>query len=202
MKKSMAVFLSGSGRSLENFIRMLPDISIDVVISSKNNVRGIEIAKDHGIPVYVVERKKFPDHKVFSEAVNVILKDYPVSLIVLAGFLSRYDYPDEYEGRVMNIHPALIPSFSGQGYYGMKVHEAVWKSGVRVTGCTVHFADREYDHGAIILQKVCPVFSHDDPHTIADRVFALEQQAFPEAIRMFLDSKLQIKDNRVIIEGD
>jgi folate-dependent phosphoribosylglycinamide formyltransferase PurN len=120
----------------------------------------------------------------------------------LAGFLSKYIYPPSFENRVMNVHPALIPAFSGKGFYGMKVHNAVVAHGVKVTGCTVHFADKEYDHGAIILQKTCPITSCDTAHTVADKVFALELIAFPEAVRLFFDEKLTISNNRVIIAGD
>ncbi len=202
MKKTMAVLLSGSGRTLENFITTLPDVTIAVVISSKSGVRGIDIAKEHDIPVYVVDRKKHTDEYTFSEAINAIIADYDIELIVLAGFLSKYIYPDSFEGRVLNIHPALIPAFCGKGYYGMKVHDAVITHGVKVTGCTVHFADKEYDHGAIILQKTCPVTSCDTSHTVADKVFALELVAFPEAIRLFFEEKLTIVNNRVLIAGE
>lgn len=202
MKKTMAVLLSGSGRTLENFLSVLPEITVSVVISSKNNVRGIEIAQKNKIPVFIVERKKFSDEESFSAAINEIIARYDVDLIVLAGFLSKYLYPDSFEGHVLNVHPALIPAFCGKGFYGMKVHEAVVAKGVKVTGCTVHFADKEYDHGAIIVQKTCEVCSSDTPHDVADKVFALEQQAYPEAIRLFFDNKLSIRDNRVVVEGD
>lgn len=202
MNKTIAVFLSGSGRTLENFIAKLPDITISVVISSKANVRGIEIAQKHGIPVHVVERKNYSDENAYSAEINACLARYDVELIVLAGFLSKYFYPDAFEGRVINIHPALIPAFCGKGFYGMKVHEAVIAKGVKVTGCTVHFADKEYDHGAIILQKTCTVRSSDTAHDVAEKVFALELQAYPEAIRLFFDKKLSICGNKVLIEGE
>lgn len=202
MKKNLGVLLSGSGRTLENFLEKLDDVNIKVVISSKQNVKGIEIAKKANIPTYIVQRKKYDNIKSFSDQITKILKNYDISLIALAGFLSFYDYPNIYENKILNIHPALIPSFSGKGYYGMKVHKAAYKRGVKVSGCTVHFIDKVYDNGPIVLQKTCRIKASDKPKDIADKVFELECKAYPEAIRLFFYNKLKIKNNKVFIKKE
>jgi formyltetrahydrofolate-dependent phosphoribosylglycinamide formyltransferase len=202
MDNSVAVLLSGSGRTLDNLLRRLdPSITIGPVISSRENAGGISIAKQHGLPAYIVPRSAYTTSAAFSQAVNDILIPFQPGLIVLAGFLSYYDYPEAYEGKVMNIHPALIPSFCGKGYYGMHVHKAVYDKGVKITGCTVHFVDRHYDHGPIILQEACTVEDCDTPETIAQKVFGLECDAYPRAISLFFEKKLLIRGQRVLISG-
>ena len=199
MERKIAVLLSGSGRTLENILEKLPDIEVAVVISSKKDVRGIEIALEHNIPTYVVERRLYADSSEFSERINEIIFKYSPELIVLAGFLSFYDYPEQFEGKVLNIHPALIPAFSGKGFYGMRVHKAVYEKGVKVTGCTVHFVDKRYDNGAIIAQKVCFVDENDTPESIAGKVFELEKELYPEVIKAYFENKILIKDERAFI---
>jgi len=200
MKNSVAVLLSGSGRTLDNLLRRLdPSITIGPVISSREDAGGIAIAKQHGLPAYIVPRTTYESSAAFSREINEILEPYHPGLIILAGFLSYYHYPEAYEGRVMNIHPALIPSFCGKGYYGMHVHQAVFDKGVKITGCTVHFVDRHYDHGPIILQESCSVEDSDTPETIAQKVFDLECEAYPRAIRLFFEKKLLISGRRVRI---
>lgn len=199
----LAVLLSGSGRTLENLLSRsasgeLP-AEVAVVVSSRPGVRGLEIARAAGIPAHAVPRREFPDAASFSAAINDIIVPHCPDLVVLAGFLSLYLPPTHLAGRVMNIHPALIPSFCGKGYYGHRVHEAVLESGVRVSGCTVHFADAEYDHGPIILQRVVPVLDDDTPDTLAARVFEAECEAYPEAIRLFAEGRLRVEGRRVRI---
>jgi phosphoribosylglycinamide formyltransferase-1 len=118
-------------------------------------------------------------------------------LVVLAGFLSLLRIPADYRGRVINVHPALIPSFCGKGFYGTKVHDAVVQSGVKVSGCTVHFVDNEYDSGPIILQRTVPVHDRDTPQALAARVFKEECKALPEAITQYADGRLEISGHRV-----
>jgi folate-dependent phosphoribosylglycinamide formyltransferase PurN len=115
----------------------------------------------------------------------------------MAGFLQLITIPEDFQHRVMNIHPALIPAFSGKGFYGHHVHEAALAMGVKVSGCTVHFADNQYDHGPIILQRVVPVLDDDTPDTLAARVFEQESEAYPEAIRLFADGRLTVEGRRV-----
>ena len=140
-----------------------------------------------------------PDWVGMSAEICHVLDRYEVDLVVLAGFMCQFVISPRYEGRVMNIHPALIPAFCGPGLYGHKVHEAVLAHGVKVTGCTVHFADQRYDHGPIIIQRPVPVLDDDTPETLAQRVFAQECIAYPEAIRLFAEGRLKVEGRRVLI---
>ena len=173
----MAVLLSGSGRTLDNFYNCLQDGtmtgSIEVVISNKADALGLEKASRYGYPAF---------HAAGNEAINRILSDYEVELILLAGFLKLYTPPPHLQRAVLNIHPSLIPSFCGDGFYGMRVHRAVHARGVKVSGCTVHFANQEYDQGPIVVQRCVSLSDDDSPDDIAAKVFAAECKAFPEAI--------------------
>jgi phosphoribosylglycinamide formyltransferase-1 len=177
--QKMAVLLSGSGRTLDNFHERIQDGSLNaeikVVISNVKDVLGLQKAEKYGYPNY---------HAVGNGAINEILKDYDVNLICLAGYLKLYEPPPELQRNVLNIHPALIPSFCGDGFYGMRVHRAVKAKGVMVSGCTVHFADNRYDEGPIVVQKCVPLAYDDTPEKIAAKVFAVECIAFPEAINL------------------
>jgi phosphoribosylglycinamide formyltransferase 1 len=199
----LAVLLSGSGRTLQNFLDRIADGSLKArvvtVISSRPGVYGLERAAQAGVPAVVVDRRKFDDIESFSRAVTAELHAADAELIALAGFLSMYRIPDEYAGRVINIHPALLPSFGGKGFYGDRVHRAVLEHGCKVSGATVHFADNEYDTGPIIAQRTVPVREDDDPHTLADRVFEAELKAFPEAINLFAEGRLRVEGRRVVI---
>ena len=140
-----------------------------------------------------------PWGKGASDVVSAALLREKVDLVLMAGFLRLYRFSREFEGRVLNIHPALLPAFGGKGMWGAHVHEAVVRSGAKITGCTVHFADLAYDRGPIVLQRTCPVFFEDTPAEVAARVFELEKQAYPEAVRLFADGRLRIEDGRVKI---
>ncbi|MFA5794263.1 MAG: phosphoribosylglycinamide formyltransferase [Candidatus Brocadiia bacterium] len=200
----LAVLLSGSGRTLQNFIDLAAqkklDAEITAVISSKEGAYGIERAKKHGIPAYIVPRKNYKSDDEFSLAVSQILHKHKPDLIVLAGLIHFYKIPPEYSLRAMNIHPALLPAFGGKGYYGEKVHQAVIKYGVKFSGCTVHFVDNVYDHGPIIIQRVVPVLDDDTPETLADRVFKEECIAYPEAINLYARGKIKVVNNRVLTQ--
>lgn len=179
---NLAVLISGTGRHLANFLHvceggMLP-ARVAVVVSTKPNVRGVQIARDAGVPVHVVTPGPGFDNRM-----TAALSVTPVSLICMAGFLSLWRYPPRFERRVINIHPALLPAFGGKGFYGHRVHEAVLASGATESGCTVHYVDHEYDHGPIILQRRVPVLPNDTADTLADRVFEQELIAYPEAVR-------------------
>ncbi|MFG0254940.1 MAG: phosphoribosylglycinamide formyltransferase [Rhodopirellula sp. JB053] len=184
----IAVFLSGSGRTLANLIlhrdkHNLP-IDIRLVISSRRDVRGVDIARDAGIETMVIRERDFPDAIGYSAAMFAPMAERGIEYVVMAGFLKHVLIPNAFENRVLNIHPSLLPAFGGQGMYGHHVHEAVLARGVRVTGCTVHFVDNEYDNGPILHQRSCPVLDGDTPDTLAARVFEEECLALPEAIRM------------------
>ena len=177
--QKVAVLLSGSGRTLDNFHERIRagtlNAEIQVVISNVGDALGLEKAKRYGYPAY---------HGVGNEAVNDILAGYDIELITLAGYLKLYTPPEKLKQHVLNIHPSLIPSFCGDGYYGHQVHEAVKARGCKVSGCTVHFANEVYDEGPIVVQKCVALDDADTPDDIADKVFAIECEAFPEAINL------------------
>jgi len=199
---NLAVLLSGSGRTLQNFIHRIEagrlSARITVVVSSRADAYGLVRAREHGIPTAVVPSRKYrDDFDAMSRAILVELSRYPVDLVAMAGFMCFFHIPPHLVGRVMNIHPALIPSFCGRGWYGHRVHEAVLAHGCKVSGCTVHFADNEYDHGPIIIQRCVPVLEDDTPDTLAARVFEQECEAYPEAIQLFAEGRLRIEGRRV-----
>ena len=159
------------------------DARIALVISSRPEVKGIDHAAELGLPVQVVPRKQHDSTEAFCDAVWALIRPAGIDLVCMAGFLSLLLIPDDFAGRVLNIHPALLPDFGGRGMYGRRVHEAVLAAGESQSGCTVHFADNQYDHGRIILQRSCPVLPDDTPETLAERVLAAECEAYPEAVR-------------------
>ncbi len=175
----MAVLLSGSGRTLDNFHERIAagtmQGSIEVVIANVAGVRGLEKAEKYGYPAF---------HASNNEETNRIIANYDVDLVLLAGYLKLYQPPPHLTRSVLNIHPSLIPAFCGAGFYGMRVHRAVKERGVKVTGCTVHFANAVYDEGPIIVQKCVAVREDDSPEDIAARVFAAECEAYPEAVNL------------------
>jgi phosphoribosylglycinamide formyltransferase-1 len=199
----LAVLLSGGGTTLQNHIDHIEagklSASIVVVISSQPNAYGLERAKRHGLEAICLPWKAYPDGQAYHAALNRTLDRYAPELIALAGFLRVFRYAPHYRGRVINIHPSLIPAFCGKGFYGLRVHQAALAYGVKVSGCTVHFADEEYDHGPIILQRVVPVLDHDTPERLAARVAIEERKAYPEAIQLFAEGRLQVQGRWVNI---
>lgn len=175
----LAVLLSGSGRTLDNFHDRIQDGSlqakIEVVISNVADALGLKKAQAYGYPAF---------HAVGGKATNEIVSRHEVDLIVLAGYLKLYVPPESHRRKVLNIHPSLIPSFCGAGYYGHRVHEAVKARGCKVSGCTVHFANEVYDEGPIVVQKCVALSDEDTPDDIAAKVFAVECEAYPEAINL------------------
>jgi formyltetrahydrofolate-dependent phosphoribosylglycinamide formyltransferase len=197
----LAVLLSGGGTSLQNLIDRVADgrlrAQIVLVVSSDPRAFGLERARQAGIPTAVIERKTCADDRDFSDRIFTLCREASADLACMAGFLKLLVIPDDFRQRVMNIHPALIPSFCGHGYYGRRVHEAVLAAGVKVTGCSVHFADNEYDHGPIILQRAVPVLDGDTPESLGKRVFEQECEAYPEAIQLFAQKRLIVEGRRV-----
>ena len=191
-----AVLLSGGGRTLQNLIDRIQDgtlrAQIEVVVSSKDGVFGLERARKHDLPTRVVGRKAFPDTDAFSSAMTAALEPFRPDLVLMAGFLHLYRFPGTWKNRVMNIHPALLPKFGGKGFYGHRVHEAVLAAGEKESGCTVHFADHQYDRGPIILQRRVPVLPDDTPDRLARRVFEAECIAYPEAVGKVAGKDYQI----------
>ena len=195
----VAVLVSGGGSNLQSILDYEQDsFKVEMVIGSKDGIYGLERAKNAGVPSYVVSRKEYGD-----EVSNKILEltKGKVDLIVLAGYLSILDGEilKVFKDRIVNIHPSLIPSFCGDKMYGMHVHNAVRASGVRFTGCTVHFVNEEVDGGAIILQEAVPVYFEDTAEDIQKRVLVEEHKLLPKAIDLISRGKIEIIDGRVNI---
>jgi len=199
----VAVLLSGEGTSLENLFEQIDadlPARIAAVIASKPDAGGLARAARRGVPAIAVPRREHRDVRAFNDALHRELARFEVDLVALLGFLSPFEPRERFAGRVINVHPALIPAFSGQGFYGHHVHEAVLESGVKLTGATVHFADDAYDRGPIILQEAVPVRDDDTPDTLAARVQEVERRLVPEAIRLFAEGRLVIEGRRVRIK--
>ncbi len=192
----LAVAASGGGTTLQNLIDRIADgrlvAEIVLVIGNKPGIGALERAKKSGIPTSVIERKG-KSVQNFGREIFTAVRNAQADLLVLGGFLALLDIPADYAARVINIHPSLIPAFCGHGAYGHLVHEAAIAAGVKVSGCTVHFADQSFDTGPIILQKTVPVLATDDPTTLAARVFEAECQALPEAIELFAAGRLRVE---------
>lgn len=201
----LAVFLSGSGTTLQNLLDRCstPDFpaSVQLVIASKPTAYGLERAKKANIQAEVVVRKHFDNVDDFSQVLFEHCRNREIDLVCLAGFMHLIRVPEDFTNRVINVHPSLIPAFCGKGYYGSRVHQAVLDFGAKVSGCTVHFADNEYDHGPIILQKAVPVLDDDTAESLASRVQEAEREVFPEAVRLFAQGKLHIDGQRVRISS-
>lgn len=198
----LGFLISGSGRTLINIHEIIKqrqlNAEIATVISSRSDTIGVEKTKNLGLPLQIIRKKDYSDVDKFSKQIADVLIDAKVNLIIQAGWLCLWKIPPQFDNKVMNIHPALLPAFGGQGMWGHHVHEAVLKAGCKVSGCTVHFVTNEYDKGPIIIQRTCPVKDDDTPDTLAARVFEQECIAYPEAIKLFAADKLFVKDNRVL----
>lgn len=197
----IAVLISGGGTTLRNLIEKIAagrlEVEIALVVSSNPAAGGLRFADEAGIPRLVIERKLFASQDEFSQTIFDRCRKAKVDLVVLGGFLKRVTIPDDFTNRVVNIHPALMPAFCGEGFYGHRVHEAVLDYGAKLSGCTVHFADNQYDHGPVIVQRAVPVLDDDTPETLAARVFEAECVAYPEAIGLIAAGRVQIEGRRV-----
>lgn len=197
----VAVLISGTGRTLKNINERVAagtlDLDVRLVIASTPKATGVQFAADLGSPSQVLVRKDFDSDQAYSDALFAACRQVGAELVVLAGWLKLLVIPDDYHGRVVNIHPALIPSFCGKGYYGHRVHQAAVDYGVKLSGCTVHFVDNQYDHGPVILQKAVPVSHHDTADTLADRVFQAECEALPEALQLIAQGRVHL-DGRIV----
>jgi len=200
----LGVLISGGGTTLINILEYIKqgqlNAEVAVVISSRSTAAGVERAKNTGLHIKIIRKKDYPDIDEFSERIEEELAAANVDLVVQGGWLCLWKIPDRYENRVMNIHPALLPSFGGQGMWGHHVHEAVLRAGCKISGCTVHFCTNEYDKGPIIVQRACEVKDSDTPEALAARVFEQECIAYPQAIRLFAEGKLLVEDNIVKVK--
>jgi len=188
---NIAVFGSGAGSNFQAILAAvqqgdIPGARISLVLSNNSGAGILGIARASGLPAVHLSQKQYPDERSFARAVLSTLEAHGVNFVVLAGYMKRVpqDVVAAYRGRMVNIHPALLPRHGGEGMYGMRVHEAVLRAGENVSGATVHFVDEEYDHGAVVLQRTVPVLAGDTPATLAARVLETEHAIYPEALRM------------------
>lgn len=199
----LAVLISGGGTTLRNLLDKIDDGSLDarveLVVSSNPAAKGLEFARQASIPDVVVERKAHGSVESFSAEIFDHCRRVAPHLVAMGGFLKLLRIPDDFAGRVVNIHPSLIPAFCGEGFYGRRVHQAALDYGVKLSGCTVHFVDNQYDHGPIILQRAVEVRDDDTPDTLAARVFKAECEAYPEALRLYAAGRLRIEGRRVVV---
>jgi phosphoribosylglycinamide formyltransferase-1 len=199
----IAVLISGGGTTLKNLICCVDagrlSVAIRLVVSSSPKAGGLTLAEHARIPTAVIRPADFSGQDDFSRAVFDRCRAAAAELVVMGGFLKRITIPEDFTHRVTNIHPALIPSFCGDGMYGHFVHEAVLEYGAKLTGCTVHYADNQYDHGPVILQKAVEVLDGDTPDELAARVFQAECQAYPEALQLIAEGRVTVEGRRVRI---
>lgn len=208
MKTKIAVLVSGGGTNLQALIDAqkrgdLGGGEIAAVISTKEGAYALERAKNAGIPSFVLSRKEYPDNPSFTIAMVDKLAELDIRLVVLAGCMVIFsrELTDRYPNAVINVHPALIPSFCGKGFYGLHVHEAALAYGVKVSGATVHFVSEACDAGPIIAQKSVPVEEHDTPETLQKRIMEeAEWKLLPEAVSLFCQGRLKVKDRKVWIK--
>ncbi|MBR0327589.1 MAG: phosphoribosylglycinamide formyltransferase [Clostridia bacterium] len=211
MKKArIAVLVSGGGTNLQALIDAqhrgeLGNGEIALVLSSKPEVYALERAKNNGIPSVVVARKEYSDIAEYSKALTDTLVNANIDLVVLAGFLTIIDEQvyKAFTNKILNVHPALIPSFCGKGFYGLHVHEAALEKGVKLSGATVHIVTPECDAGPIVLQKAVEVKQDDTPETLQRRIMEeAEWKILPEAVRLFCNGLITVENNKVYIKGE
>lgn len=207
MKKlNLVVLASGGGTNLQAIIDNIEagklNAQVKLIISNNSKAFALERAKNHRIRAMHLSHKQFDTSEEFDQRLLSVLKENETDMIVLAGYMKMISPTviREYKNRIINIHPALLPSFGGKGMYGIHVHESVLKSGAQVTGVTVHLVDEIYDHGAIVLQKTVPVSDDDTPESLAERVLKAEHQAYSEALQLFAEDKIEIKGNRTYLK--
>ena len=200
----LSFLLSGRGSTLENLLKNIRSGSVNAdvvqVISSRSKAGGLDIARREDIPYAIIRRKDYPDIRSFSDAITVKLDEAAPDYVIFGGFLCRYLLPESYRNRIINVHPALIPSFCGKGMFGENVHRAVIEYGVKITGCTVHFVDEEYDHGPIIAQSTVRVYPGDDTKRLAARVIRAERKLLPQVIQWLAEGRVRLDGRTVIID--
>lgn len=202
----IAVFISGGGSNLQALMDAIKDGYInegyiEIVFSNKKDAYGLERAIKSGIKTMFLDPKEFSSREEYDEYLSGKMNSMNIDLICLAGYMRilTEKFLDKFRGKIMNIHPALLPSFGGPGMYGLNVHKAVLESGVKITGCTVHFVDKGVDTGPIIIQKCVAVDDDDTPETLQKKVLKYEHQAYPEAVKLFTEGKLKIEGRKVRI---
>jgi phosphoribosylglycinamide formyltransferase-1 len=203
-KLPIAVLISGGGTTLRNLLEChrqgeLP-VEFRLVISSRAQAAGLQYAHEAHIESHVISRRTSASPEAHSQAVFDLCRARGVQLVVMGGYLEHLLIPADFENRVINIHPGLIPAFCGQGFYGLRVHQAVLDYGAKLSGCTVHFVDNQFDHGPIIAQRACDVLPEDTAESLQARVFELECQLYPETIAAIAQGRVSISDRRVRVQ--
>jgi len=200
----LAILISGTGRTLHNILERIAEKKLDAevvpVIANTPNAKGLQYAERANIPIRIIEKNSFPTQELFSESIFDACREYKVDYAVMAGYVKLLTIPTDFENRVLNIHPSLVPAFCGKGFYGSLVHEAVIQYGVKLSGCTVHFVNNIYDQGPVILQKAVPVLEGDPPDTLNDRVFEAECITYPEALQLLAEKRITVEGRRVRIK--
>lgn len=199
---SIAVLISGSGTNLQSIIDAVEekrlDAKIEIVLSNKADAFGLERAKKHGVSTAVLDHRSYSSREAYDQAVVELLQKRGVELVVLAGFMRLLSpvFIKAYSNRIMNIHPALLPSFPG-----LQVQKKAVEHGVRFAGCTVHFVNEECDEGPIIIQAVVPVFADDTEETLAARILKQEHRIYPQAIQLYAENRLRVVGRKVLVDG-
>ena len=205
MPARLAVLISGRGLTLENILAAIADgrlnAQVVVVVASDAAAKGIAFARRAGAPHAVIERRAFGSTAEFSAATFDVCRAAAADYVVMAGYVKYVRIPDDFALRVVNIHPSLIPSFCGKNFYGHHVHQAVLDHGAKMTGCTVHFVDNQYDHGPIISQRPVPVEDDDTADSLAARVFEAEKLAYVDALAHLIEGRLSLAGSRVRISS-
>jgi phosphoribosylglycinamide formyltransferase-1 len=195
---------SGQGSNLQSIIdaseRGELDAVVKVVISNNSKAYCLERARNHNIPAIHLSHRQFETAEAFDEALLETFKQHGVEMVVLAGYMKLISSTiiEAYRNKMLNIHPALLPSFGGKGMYGIHVHEAVIETGAKLSGVTVHIVDEQYDHGPIVLQKAVPVLDEDTPESLAARILPEEHKVYPQAIQLFAEDKVRVEGRRVL----
>ena len=201
-KLPIAVLISGSGTNLQSIIDAIAanrlDAKIEVVLSNRADAFGLVRAKDHGIPNEVLDHKSFPSREAYDQAIVDLLRARGVKLVALAGFMRLLSpvFVAAFSNRIMNIHPALLPSFPG-----LHVQKKALEHGVRFSGCTVHFVNEECDEGPIIIQAVVRVFPDDTEEQLAERILKQEHRIYPRAIQLYAQGRLHVVGRKVLVDG-
>ncbi|NLJ57798.1 MAG: phosphoribosylglycinamide formyltransferase [Tissierellia bacterium] len=202
----IAVLISGSGSNLQSIIDKINSGKIKgeiaVVISNKKDAYGLERARKNNIPAIYINYKDYPDYEKFNQAIIEELEKRAIDLVVLAGYLKilSKDFIEKYKNRIINVHPSLIPSFCGKGYYGIKVHQAAIDYGVKISGASVHFVDKGADTGPIIIQEAVEVSNEDNAQTLQQKILKIEHKILPLAVKYYCEGKIEIRGRKVIIK--
>lgn len=199
----IAGLISGGGRTLINILDQIEagklNATVEFVIASRSEIAGIERLKKRGYEVNIIRKRDYETEDQMHDAISDALTTNQIDLVCLCGYLRWIRIDDAFRNRVINIHPALLPDFGGKGMHGINVHRAVLQAKRKVSGCSVHFVDEQYDNGPVILQRPCHVLKSDTPDSLAERVFEEECLAYPQAIRLYAAGQLAIKNQRVVI---